>query len=210
MWAHCTKTVYIDTSKTCDVPATPNITDRFLCGLPSAKHSLLIVASPRGHKNPRLRLPTHRLRLIILASPLSHPDLPRLTELGVSGRLGYVPVHHHLPKEGMLYQRDQYAKGGAGRWYWDFRDSHVFSQILPHHTRIVDVGCGEGIALEKLVKMFPERDVIGIDLEAENIEICKKFGLTAVYSDVNSLALPSSSFDFCIMIDVLRTSENSP
>ena len=104
----------------------------------------------------------------------------------------------------MLYQRDQYAKGGAGRWYWDFRDSHVFSQILPHHTRIVDVGCGEGIALEKLVKMHPGRQVIGVDLEAENIEICKKFGLTAVYSDVNSLALPSSSFDFCIMIDILE------
>jgi len=104
----------------------------------------------------------------------------------------------------MIYQRDQYAKGGAGRWYWDFRDSYVFSQILPRHTSILDVGCGEGIALEKLVKMYPDRQVLGIDLEHENIEICRSFGLTAVYSDVTSLALPSSRFDFCMMIDILE------
>ncbi|MDR2018353.1 MAG: class I SAM-dependent methyltransferase [Syntrophobacterales bacterium] len=104
----------------------------------------------------------------------------------------------------MLYQRDQYAKGGAGHWYWDFRDSYVFSRMLPHNTSILDVGCGEGIALEKLVRMYPDRQVIGVDLELENIKICRKFGLTAVYSDVNSLALPSSRFDFCIMIDILE------
>ena len=104
----------------------------------------------------------------------------------------------------MIYQRDQYAKGGAGRWYWDFRDSCVFSRILPRHTSILDVGCGEGIALEKLVKQFPDRQVLGIDLELENIQICRQFGLTAVYSDVTALALPSSRFDFCMMIDILE------
>ena len=115
-----------------------------------------------------------------------------------------MPVHHHLPKEGMIYQRAQYAKGGPGRWYWDYRDGVVFSHILPRHTRIVDIGCGEGIALEKLVNRFPDRQVIGVDLEEENIEICKRHGLTAVYSNVYDLALAGSSFDFCISIDMLE------
>ena len=42
---HCTMTVYIDTSKSCDVPGTPDITDWFSCGLPSTTHTLLIQAS---------------------------------------------------------------------------------------------------------------------------------------------------------------------
>jgi hypothetical protein len=33
-----------------------------------------------------------------------------------------MPVHYGLPKEGMIYQRDQYEKGGIGRWYWDHKD----------------------------------------------------------------------------------------
>lgn len=115
-----------------------------------------------------------------------------------------MPVHHHLPKEGMLYQRDQYAKGGPGRWYWDFRDNVVFSQILPRHERIVDIGCGEGIALEKLVSLFPGKEVVGVDLEEENIDICTKFGLTAIRSNVYDLAIPSGRFDAAICIDVLE------
>ena len=115
-----------------------------------------------------------------------------------------MPVHHHLPKEGMIYQRAQYAKGGAGRVYWDYRDRVAFSYILPEHRRIVDMGCGEGITLEKLIKTFPEKESIGVDLEQENIEICAQHGLRAVYSDIYNIALPSGSFDVCICIDVLE------
>ena len=49
---HCTMTVYIDTSKSCDVPGTPNITDRFSCGLPSTTHTLLIQASTEDMPYP--------------------------------------------------------------------------------------------------------------------------------------------------------------
>jgi 2-polyprenyl-3-methyl-5-hydroxy-6-metoxy-1,4-benzoquinol methylase len=115
-----------------------------------------------------------------------------------------MPVHHHLPKEGMLYQREQYAKGGAGRWYWDYRDNVVFSSILPRHTSIIDIGCGEGIALEKLTTLFPGKEVTGVDLELENIEICTRYGLKVVYTNVYDLALPAERFDVAICIDVLE------
>ena len=115
-----------------------------------------------------------------------------------------MPVHPNLPKEGMIYQRAQYAKGGAGRRYWDYRDDIVFSNILPEHRSVLDIGCGEGIALEKLARRFPRKAVIGIDLERENIEICARHGLTAIYSSLYDLALPSARFDVGIMIDVLE------
>jgi 2-polyprenyl-3-methyl-5-hydroxy-6-metoxy-1,4-benzoquinol methylase len=115
-----------------------------------------------------------------------------------------MPVHHHLPKEGMIYQRAQYAKGGAGRRYWDYRDDIVFSNILPHHGSILDIGCGEGIALQKLIGRFPEKEVLGVDLEHENIEICAEHGLRAVLCDLCEMAIPDARFDVCIMIDVLE------
>ncbi len=115
-----------------------------------------------------------------------------------------MPVHPNLPKEGMLYQREQYAKGGAGRRYWDYRDNVVFSSILSSHKRIIDIGCGEGIALEKLTGLFPDREVIGLDLEPENIEICREHGLTAVYSSVYEIAIHDGRFDVAICIDVLE------
>jgi 2-polyprenyl-3-methyl-5-hydroxy-6-metoxy-1,4-benzoquinol methylase len=115
-----------------------------------------------------------------------------------------MPVHHHLPKENMIYQRDQYAKGGLGRWYWDYKDKVAFSYILPHHKRIVDLGCGEGITLEKLMKSFPDKVAAGIDLEHENIAICRDRGLMAIYSNAYDLPLGGGSFDACICIDVFE------
>ena len=52
------------------------------------------------------------------------------------------PDHHGHPP---LIQREQYAKGGLGRWYWDFRDRIIFNFIGPEDQDILDLGCGEGI-----------------------------------------------------------------
>ena len=115
-----------------------------------------------------------------------------------------MPVHPHLPKENILYQRDQYALGGPGRWYWDYRDNVTFSYFRAEHRTIVDLGCGEGIALEKFERNFPEKKAIGVDLEIENIEICVEHGLTAIYGDVCALPIPDASFDACLCIDMLE------
>lgn len=119
-----------------------------------------------------------------------------------------MPVHPHLPKENILYQRDQYALGGPGRWYWDFRDNVACSYFLPAHKHIVDLGCGEGIALEKLQRKFPEKKIIGVDLEIENIEICREHELTAIYADVCELPIPSKRIDACLCIDMLEHLSN--
>lgn len=133
---------------------------------------------------------------------------PSLTRYVSFCYISTMPVHHHLPKEGIIYQREQYAKGGAGRWYWDYKDSTAFSYILPEHKNIIDLGCGEGLALEKLMKGFPGRNVMGVDLELENIEICRRHALNAVYSNLYDLALPDAHFDVCVCIDVLEHLED--
>ncbi|HOV90371.1 MAG TPA: class I SAM-dependent methyltransferase [Syntrophorhabdaceae bacterium] len=115
-----------------------------------------------------------------------------------------MPVHPNLPKEGMIYQREQYAKGGPGRWYWDLRDSIAFSYIEQEHHTILDMGCGEGIGLEKLKKQFPQKMVLGIDLEKENVEICKSHQLDVIRSNVYDLPLKNESIDLCICIDMLE------
>jgi SAM-dependent methyltransferase len=115
-----------------------------------------------------------------------------------------MPVHHGLPKDGMIYQREQYAKGGVGRWYWDYKDNVAFSCILPHHQTILDLGCGEGVGLEKLTLRFPAKMVMGIDLEPENVEICLRHNLRALRSSIYELPFGNSTVDACICIDVLE------
>jgi len=52
-----------------------------------------------------------------------------------------------------LYQREQYQKGGITKLYWDYRDRVIVEQIRGNH--ILDIGCGEGITLEKIIRDFP-------------------------------------------------------
>lgn len=114
-----------------------------------------------------------------------------------------MPVDHNLPTEGMIYQRNQYAKGGIGRLYWDYKDEQVIS-FVGDSSRIIDIGCGEGILLEKLVKRFPDRQVIGVDLSKENIEICKRHNLPVVYDNIFDLKFADNSFDCCIFMEVIE------
>lgn len=103
-----------------------------------------------------------------------------------------------------LYQRDQYAKGGLGVLYWDYRDKIILSGIQKDAQVILDVGCGEGITLEKICKAFPGREVTGLDVMDDNIAICQKHGLPVCKGDVYRLDMPDSSVDCCIFSEVIE------
>ncbi|MFH2219344.1 MAG: class I SAM-dependent methyltransferase [Pseudomonadota bacterium] len=119
-----------------------------------------------------------------------------------------MPVTKFHQKQETIYQRDQYAKGGLGRWHWDRRDQTALALVRPSDTTIVDIGCGEGIALEKMHRLFPERHVMGIDNLTENIDICKKHGCNAETGDVYNLPLPSNSVDFVLFMEVIEHLEH--
>ncbi len=113
-----------------------------------------------------------------------------------------MPVDTGLNKEGMIYQREQYAKGGLGVRYWDYRDSSAFQHVIG--TDILDAGCGEGITLEKLIRLFPERRVLGIDTEPENLEICRRHQLPVQEGSVYEIPFADATFDTVLLSEVIE------
>ena len=114
-----------------------------------------------------------------------------------------MPVNFVPESKNNISQKEQYQKGGLGRWYWDFRDKKVISCIRDKNT-ILDIGCGEGITLEKLIKEFPNKNIKGIDYIKENVEICKKRGLSVEYGSVYDLKKKDNSVDCVIFLEVIE------
>ncbi len=115
-----------------------------------------------------------------------------------------MPVTELNQQQEAIYQRAQYAKDGIGRWHWDKRDHTALNLVRPTDQTIVDIGCGEGITLEKIHRLFPERKVMGIDTLPENVDICNRHGCCAVQGDVNNLPFLSKSVDFVLFMEVIE------
>lgn len=115
-----------------------------------------------------------------------------------------MPVTKFHQKQETIYQRDQYTKAGLGRWHWDRRDQMALNLIRSTDTTIVDIGCGEGITLEKMHRLFPDREVLGIDILPENIDICRRHGCNVTQGDVYNLPLSSASVDFVLLMEVIE------
>ena len=101
-----------------------------------------------------------------------------------------------------ISQRGQYAKPGVGRMYWNYRDRLVLSYVTGR--KILDAGCGEGITLEKLVRRFPDADVQGIDVDPENVVICREHGLPVTQASLYELPYDDGVFDTSILLEVLE------
>jgi SAM-dependent methyltransferase len=115
-----------------------------------------------------------------------------------------MPVNEKQTEGVCLSQREQYQKKGISHWYWDYKDCQILKVITVADKEIVDLGCGEGILLEKIVKSFPSQHVSGVDIIPENIEICKKFGLPVLLGDINSTDLSDNSVDLVLLIEVIE------
>lgn len=105
-------------------------------------------------------------------------------------------------REQDVSQRETYAAGGVGRTYWDLRDTAALSYVSG--TVIRDIGCGEGITLEKIVKQFPDADVQGLDVDPTNIAICREHRLTVEPGSVYELPYDTASIDCCVFSEVIE------
>jgi ubiquinone/menaquinone biosynthesis C-methylase UbiE len=114
-----------------------------------------------------------------------------------------MPVDIHL-KHTPIYQREQFDKGGIGRIYWNYRDKLALSCMGKRDARVVDVGCGEGITLEKAGRLFPEKCFIGIDGLKENLLICRNHHLKVAAGDVYQLPFEDDVFDCIFFLEVIE------
>jgi 2-polyprenyl-3-methyl-5-hydroxy-6-metoxy-1,4-benzoquinol methylase len=95
-------------------------------------------------------------------------------------------------------QRTLYSRGGITKWYWDFRDRQVISRIPRGVSSILDIGCGEGITLEKVMREFPGRRVWGV-------EVCPNPPTLPIMSDsVYHLRNHADSWDCVLLLDVIE------
>lgn len=99
-----------------------------------------------------------------------------------------------------ISQREQYAKGGFGRKYWDYRDAMTLKHVIG--PRVLDAGCGEGITLEKLTALFPQAE--GVDIDPENIAICQQQKLNVAKADLTNLPFEDKSFDSIVFMEVIE------
>lgn len=114
-----------------------------------------------------------------------------------------MPVDAGASRHGVVFQREQYAKGGLGRRYWDYRDDRILEH-LGDARRILDVGCGEGLLLEKARRRFPDRDIEGVDVDPLNVRICREHGLPVREGSGSALPYPDRSADACLFIEVIE------
>ncbi|MDB9983688.1 methionine biosynthesis protein MetW [Candidatus Pelagibacter sp.] len=81
----------------------------------------------------------------------------------------------------------------------------IISDLIEKNTRVLDVGCGDGI-LMKYLKYNKEIDIRGIEISKDNVQKCLSKGLTVIEGDAEKdlLQFPDSSFDFVILSQTLQ------
>ena len=79
------------------------------------------------------------------------------------------------------------------------------SDLIEKNTRVLDVGCGDGILMEYL-KYNKEIDIRGIEISKDNVQKCLSKGLAVIEGDAEKdlLQFPDSSFDFVILSQTLQ------
>ncbi|MDC1196895.1 methionine biosynthesis protein MetW [Pelagibacteraceae bacterium] len=81
----------------------------------------------------------------------------------------------------------------------------IISDLIEKNTRVLDVGCGDGILMEHL-KYNKEIDIRGIEISKDNVQKCLSKGLAVIEGDAEKdlLQFPDSSFDFVILSQTLQ------
>ena len=81
----------------------------------------------------------------------------------------------------------------------------IISEQKKKNTRVLDVGCGDGILMEYL-KDNKEIDIRGIEISKDNVQKCLSKGLTVIEGDAEKdlLQFPNGSFDFVILSQTLQ------
>ncbi len=86
----------------------------------------------------------------------------------------------------------------------------IVGSLVPKKSRVLDLGCGDGLFLEYLIK---ERDCsgYGIELDDENVLACIKRGVNVLQLNLEEglKLFEDQSFDVVLQIDTLQNLKNA-
>ena len=81
----------------------------------------------------------------------------------------------------------------------------IIANLITQDSRVLDVGCGDGILMEFL-KKNKKIDIRGIEISKNNVQKCIGKGLTVIEGDAEKDLgqFPDESFDFVILSQTLQ------
>jgi len=85
----------------------------------------------------------------------------------------------------------------------------IIADIIKENTRVLDVGCDEGILMEFL-KENKSVDIRGIEISKKKVQICIAKGLTVIEgnAEVDLKQFPNKSFDYVVLGQTLQAFVN--
>jgi len=93
-------------------------------------------------------------------------------------------------------------------WWYRAMHERLIEQLkhlqLEPGARVLDAGCGTGGLLLRLTRDAPELDYVGVEYDAEAVDIAEaKTGATVQRGSLNALPFPTGHFDAILSTDVL-------
>ena len=85
------------------------------------------------------------------------------------------------------------------------KEFKIISQLVESNTRVLDVGCGDGI-LMKYLKDNKNIDTRGLEISKNNVQVCIGKGLAVIEGNAEKdlHQFPNSSFDYVILSQTLQ------
>lgn len=114
-------------------------------------------------------------------------------------------ISRHMPKRPQPPAESTYLPfpDEAGRnWRQEYLEIPVMLRALdlPRGGRVLEVGCGRGVALGPLARRLAPAHLVGVDIDGAILKAAKEAGVAAdlVVADVHHLPFPDGNFDVVI------------
>ena len=85
------------------------------------------------------------------------------------------------------------------------KEFQIISELIENNTRVLDVGCGDGILMKHL-KDNKNVDTRGMEISKNNVQICISKGLPVIEgnAEIDLHQFPNLSFDYVILSQTLQ------
>ena len=85
----------------------------------------------------------------------------------------------------------------------------IIADNIENNTRVLDVGCGDGVLIEYL-KKEKNIDVRGLEISKDKVQICISKGLTVIEgnAEIDLKQFPNNSFDYVVLSQTLQAFVN--